>query len=858
MRQFDVTGMTCSACVSHVEKAVLKVDGVKSCSVSLVTNSMNVEGQASDEAIVAAVDRAGYHASPKSFVHGSVPEGPEPRHKVLARRLCLSLVFLLPLMYVSMGSMLWGWPLPAFLEGNCMGNGLMQLLLAVVVLAINSGFFGSGLKSLLHGSPNMDTLVALGSGASFAYSVVSLFMMSSAASSAGNSAAAEWMDSLYFDSSAMILVLISVGKMLEARSMGKTTDALQELVRLSPKTAAVIRDGKETVIPVGEVLLGDVFVVRPGESIPVDGVVLEGNSAVNESALTGESVPVDKDAGDSVSAATTNVSGFLRCKAARVGEDTTFARIIRMVSDASATKAPIARIADKVSSVFVPAVILIAFVTFAAWLMAGETVGTALSRAVAVLVVSCPCALGLATPVAIVTGSGKGARNGILFKTAAALEQTGKVQTVVLDKTGTITSGTPEVTEVLPHKGFAVESLVRYAGSLEMKSGHPLAKAVVAKLASMGLKTKEVSDFEMFPGGGIAGVLNGNVIAGGNLEFAEAWCRVPDEARRQAEELSQTGRIPLFFSYAGRFIGTIVVADVLREDSGEAVSELKRMGLRVVMLTGDNRRTAEVIGKAAGVDEIVAGLLPEDKERILQEIREKGGGPVAMVGDGVNDAPALTAADVGIAIGSGLDAAVDAADVVLMKSRLSDVPAAIRLGRKVLLNIKENLFWAFFYNVCGIPLASGILLSVTGWSLSPVFCAAAMGLSSFCVVSNALRLNFVKLYRRKESHDGPSPQQAPQADQMGQPAHVAQETGNYVGTTNREMVMKRTLKIEGMMCANCEKHVCKALSALPGVVSASANHEDGTAVVELDGEVSEADFRKAVEEEAGYRLTEIK
>ena len=811
MRQFDVSGMTCSACVAHVEKAVSKVEGVKSCSVSLVTNSMNVEGSATDEAIVAAVGRAGYHASPKG-APASAGQSALPRHKLLARRLAVSLIFLLPLVYVSMGVMLWDWPQPRFFELN-----------------------------LMHGSPNMDTLVALGSGAAFAYSLVSLFLMSGAAADGGNAAATAYMDKLYFDSSAMILVLISVGKMLEARSMGKTTDALKALVKLSPRTAVVVRDGKEAEVPVEQVAQGDIFVVRPGCSIPVDGTVLEGSSAVNESALTGESIPVDKSEGDPVSAATINVSGFLRCRAYRVGEDTTFAKIIRMVSDASATKAPIARIADKVSSVFVPAVILIAFVTFAGWLMAGETVGTALSHAVAVLVVSCPCALGLATPVAIVTGSGTGARNGILFKTATALEQTGKIKTVVLDKTGTLTSGTPEVTEILPHKGFSADRLLRLAYSLELKSGHPLAKAVVARASAEGLKALDIEEFEMFPGGGIAGVVSGGkLLAAGNLKFAQAWSRVPDEARRKAEELADSGMIPLFFSYAGRFIGMMAVADVLRPDSREAVAELREMGVRVVMLTGDNERTAKAIGSAAGVDEVVSGLLPEGKESRIREMR--GHGLVAMVGDGVNDAPALTAADVGIAIGSGLDAAVDAADVVLMKSRLSDVPAAIRLGRKVLLNIKENLFWAFFYNVCGIPLASGVLLSLTGWSLSPMFCAAAMGLSSFCVVSNALRLNFVKIYPRRRMTDTSAA-----ADRKAADDEMIQNT----------MIMKKTLKIEGMTCPNCERHVVKALEALTGVVSATADHVAGSASVDLDSEVSDADFKKAVEEDAGYKLLGI-
>lgn len=828
--------MTCSACVSHVEKAVSKVPGVKACSVSLVTSSMNVEGTASDKDIMSAVDRAGYHASPKGGRAGSTPQ--VSRARVLARRLVVSLIFLLPLMYVAMGGMLWDWPLPAFLEDNATGCGLLQLLLAVAVLGVNFEFFSSGFRSLTHGSPNMDTLVALGSGAAFAYSLVTLFLMAGAASVGGNAAAAAYMDGLYFDSSAMILVLISVGKMLEARSMGKTTDALKALAKLSPRTAVVVKNGRETEVPVEQVRPGDIFVVRPGESIPVDGTVLEGGSAVNESALTGESLPVDKEAGSPVSAATLNVSGFLRCKAVRVGEDTTFSRIIKMVSDASATKAPIARLADKVSAVFVPAVILIALATFAGWMLAGEQAGVALSHAVAVLVVSCPCALGLATPVAIVTGSGTGARNGILFKTATALEQTGKIKTVVLDKTGTLTSGTPEVTDLLPQKGVKPERLLRMAVMLEKKSGHPLAKAVLAKARAEGVSCGEVSEFETFPGGGLAGVLDGKLIAAGNAEFMEGWCRVPREARQTACQLADSGKIPIFFSHGGRFIGIIAVADVLREDSRRAVAEMQEMGIRVVMLTGDNERTAKAIAEAAGVDEVVAGLLPDGKESHVREMH--GEGLVAMVGDGVNDAPALTAADVGIAIGSGLDAAVDAADVVLMKSRLSDVPAAIRLGRKVLTNIKENLFWAFFYNVSGIPLASGVLLSLTGWSLSPVFCAAAMGLSSFCVVTNALRLNFARIYPKRPGDAAAAPQDS------------------SVEQIENKIVMKKTLKIEGMMCANCERHVVKALEALPGVVSANASHADGSASVELSAEVSDSDLRKAVEEEAGYKLLEIK
>lgn len=853
MRQFNVSGMTCSACVAHVEKAVSRLEGVESCSVSLVTGSMNIEGGAPDAEIVAAVEKAGYHASRRGEPgSGGDASAGIPRYRRLSRRLIVSLVFLLPLMYVSMGSMLWDWPLPAFFVWNCTGNGLLQLLLASAVLTVNAEFFKGGFSSLLHGSPNMDTLVALGSGAAYAYSLVALFMMSGAAAAGGNAAAEAYMDSLYFDSSAMILVLISVGKMLEARSMDRTTDALKALVRLSPEKAVVVRDGEEIEVPVAEVRVGDVFVVRPGESVPVDGVVMEGGGAVDESSLTGESIPVDKEAGSAVSAATINLSGFLRCKASRVGEDTTFSKIIRLVSDASATKAPIARIADKVSAVFVPAVILIAFVTFAGWMMAGETAGVALSRAVAVLVVSCPCALGLATPVAIVAGAGTGARNGILFKNATALERTGKIRTVVLDKTGTLTSGRPEVTDILPHKGFSADKLLKLAYSLETKSGHPLAKAICEKGKSRGFRCVEVSDFEIFPGGGIAGVADGKLVAGGNLGFASAWSRIPDDARRQGEALADSGKIPLFFCYAGRYAGTIAVADVLREDSREAVAELKEMGIRVVMLTGDNERTASAVGAASGVDEVVAGLLPEDKEK---RVRAMGGnGLVAMVGDGVNDAPALTAADVGIAIGSGLDAAVDAADVVLMKSRLSDVPAAIRLGRKVLANIKENLFWAFFYNVCGIPLASGVLLSLTGLSLSPVFCAAAMGLSSFCVVTNALRLNFARIY--------PKHRAVPARREDGSaPVGDGPETDGAAGKVNDDIkdktVMKKTLKIEGMMCANCERHVVKALEALPGVVSASASHADGTAAVELDAEVSDSAFRKAVEEDAGYRLLGI-
>ena len=849
VRQFDVEGMTCSACVAHVEKAVSKVEGVTSCSVSLVTNSMNVEGSATDEAIAAAVDRAGYHARPKGSAHGgragaggiSGASGRSsgaalPRYRILARRLALSLLFLIPLMYVAMGAAMWNWPLPAFLDRNRAAAGVLQLLLAAAVLGINSEFFRSGTKSLLSAAPNMDTLVSLGSGAAFLYSLVMLSVKGSAVSH------------LYFDTSAMILVLVSVGKMLEARSMGRTTDALRALSRLAPGLAVVERDGREEKVPVGEVRTGDVFVVRPGESIPADGLVLDGSSAVDESALTGESIPVDKTAGSAVSAATVNMSGFLRCRASRVGEDTTFSRVMQLVEDASATKAPIARLADKVSAVFVPAVMAVAVLTFAGWMIAGAGVGTALTHAVAVLVVSCPCALGLATPVAIVTGSGTGARNGILFKNATALEQAGRVKTVVLDKTGTLTRGTPEVTDILPAGGKNARTLLETAYSLEVKSAHPLAKAVRRKAVSEGISCAAADGFETFPGGGVAGRIDGDPVYGGNIGFVERYCTVPDGMRGMADKLADSGKIPLFFCRGGVFDGIIAVADVLREDSIGAVAELRDMGIRVVMLTGDNRRTAVAIGRQAGVDEVRSGLLPGDKEGCVRSLM--GGGKVAMVGDGVNDAPALTTADVGMAVGSGLDAAVDAADVVLMKSRLTDVPAAIRLGRKVLRNIRENLFWAFFYNICGIPLASGLLEPLLGWSLNPMFCAAAMGLSSFCVVSNALRLNFVKIYP------------AGAADAAGAASGPASAGVPGAGerekiSINENIAMKKTLKIEGMMCPNCERHVVKALSALPGVVSAVASHTDGTAVVTLDAEVSDSELRKAVEEDAGYRLLSV-
>ena len=785
MRQFDVSGMTCSACVAHVEKAVSKVEGVKSCSVSLVTNSMNVEGSATDEAIVAAVGRAGYHASPKGAPASAGPSA-LPRHKLLARRLAVSLIFLLPLVYVSMGVMLWDWPQPRFFELNCVGNGLLQLLLALVVIAVNSEFFISGFKSLMHGSPNMDTLVALGSGAAFAYSLVSLFLMSGAAADGGNAAATAYMDKLYFDSSAMILVLISVGKMLEARSMGKTTDALKALVKLSPRTAVVVRDGKETEVPVEQVEEGDIFVVRPGSSIPVDGTVLEGSSAVNESALTGESIPVDKETGDLVSAATVNQSGFLRCEATRVGEDTTLSQIIKMVSDAAATKAPIAKIADRVSGVFVPAVITIAVLTTFGWLLLGETLGFALARGISVLVISCPCALGLATPVAIMVGNGMGAKNGILFKTAVSLEETGRVEIVALDKTGTITKGEPVVTDLLPAEGATEMELLSMAGSLEKKSEHPLAKAVLKKAEEEPATISEVSEFTALPGNGLSGRLNGEELLGGNLTFISSRVTVPETIKKEAQTLAGEGKTPLFFAKGGRLAGIIAVADTIKEDSPKAVKELQNMGIHVVMLTGDNERTAKAVGAQAGVDEVIAGVLPDGKESVIRSLKSKG--KVAMVGDGINDAPALTRADIGIAIGAGTDVAIDAADVVLMKSRLSDVPAAIRLSRATLRNIHENLFWAFFYNIIGIPLAMGVWIPLFGWQLNPMFGAAAMSLSSFCVVSNALRLNFFDMYRSDRDKK------------------IKEKKKKETKT------MEKTLKVEGMMCEHCEARVKKVLN----------------------------------------------
>ncbi len=833
MKQYTVTGMSCAACSARVEKAVGKVSGVDSCSVSLLTNSMAVEGEALPQEIIAAVEAAGYQAREKGAasqgenVAGPADEAGEEMLKdretpVLKQRLVYSVGFLVLLMYLSMGHMMWNWPVPSFLEGNHMAMGLLQLHLTVIIMVINQKFFINGFRSLLHRSPNMDTLVALGSGASFVYSSYALFAMSDAQMRGDMAGVMEWMHEFYFESAAMILTLITVGKMLEARSKGKTTDALKSLMKLAPKTAMVIKEGKEVQVAVEEVKKGDVFVVRPGEHIPVDGVVLEGSSAVNESALTGESIPVDKEAGDKVSAATVNQSGFIRCQATRVGEDTTLSQIIQMVSDAAATKAPIAKVADRVSGVFVPAVIAVAVVTVAVWLLAGESVGFALARGISVLVISCPCALGLATPVAIMVGSGMGAKHGILFKTAVSLEEAGKVQVVALDKTGTITSGEPKVTDMIPAEGITEEELLREACGLEKKSEHPLAKAILLKAQNMGLEGGEVTDFQAVVGNGLTGVMEGRRLAGGNHTFISSHAAVPQEMKEQSERLAEEGRTPLFFSRDGQLTGIIAVADVIKEDSPQAVKELKAMGIHVVMLTGDNEKTARAIGALAGVDQVIAGVLPDGKESVIRSLKKKGS--VAMVGDGINDAPALTRADIGIAIGAGTDIAIDAADVVLMKSRLKDVPAAIRLSRATLRNIHENLFWAFFYNVVGIPLAAGLWYPVFGWKLNPMFGAAAMSLSSFCVVTNALRLNLFRV-------------------------HDAGRDKKIKGKKMEELTMEKTLKIEGMMCGHCEARVKKCLEALPQVTEAAVSHETGTAVVTLSGQVENDVLKKAVEDQ---------
>ena len=834
MEQYNVTGMSCAACSARVEKAVSKVPGVTACSVSLLTNSMGVEGTAAPAQVIAAVQQAGYGASLKGAAQAA-PDPLEDRETpVLKRRLMASLGFLLVLMYFSMGHMMWGWPVPAFFARNHVAMGLLELLLTVAVMVINQKFFISGFKSLWHRAPNMDTLVALGATAAFGYSTYALFAMADAQVRGDMDGVMHFMMELYFESAAMILTLITVGKMLEARSKGRTTDALKSLMKLAPKTATVVRGGAEAVIPVEQVQPGEEFVVRPGENIPVDGVVLEGSSAVNEAALTGESIPVDKAPGDPVSAATINQAGFIRCRATRVGQDTTLSQIIRMVSDAAATKAPIAKAADRVSGIFVPAVIAIAAVTTVVWLLLGRGAGFALARGISVLVISCPCALGLATPVAIMVGNGVGAKNGILFKTAVSLEQTGKVDIVALDKTGTITSGEPRVTDVVPAPGVGQDELVRAAFALEQKSEHPLARAVLDYGRTAGLAPDPVTGFAALPGNGLRAVLQGRTLVGGSESFLDSQTRVPDAVRREGRRLAEQGKTPLYFAADGRVLGLIAVADVIKEDSPRAVRELQNMGIHVVMLTGDNERTARAIGAQAGVDEVIAGVLPDGKEQVICDLQRRG--KVAMVGDGINDAPALTRADMGIAIGAGADVAIDAADIVLMKSRLSDVPAAIRLSRATLRNIHENLFWAFFYNTIGIPLAAGVFIPL-GLTLNPMFGAAAMSLSSFCVVSNALRLNWFKLRDPRHDHKrrGMRPDKQPARPQ------TTDET--------EELSMKRTIKIEGMMCPHCEARVKKALEALPGVTEAVASHEAGTAVVTLSEPVEDEALKKAVEEQ---------
>ena len=842
MEQYNVTGMSCAACSARVEKAVSKVPGVTTCSVSLLTNSMGVEGTAAASEIIAAVEEAGYGAS----VKGAKTENREASRGAeedmlkdketpkLRRRLIASLCFLIPLMYFSMGHMMWGWPVPEFFADNHMAMGILQLLLTTIVMVINQKFFISGFRGLIHRAPNMDTLVALGSGASYGYSLYALFAMSDALTRGDMEGVMPFLHEFYFESAAMILTLITVGKMLEARSKGRITDALKSLMKLAPKTATILRNGQEAEVSIDQVRKGDVFVVRPGENIPVDGTVLEGVSAVNESALTGESIPVDKNPGDPVSAATVNQSGFLKCEATRVGEDTTLSQIIQMVSDAAATKAPIAKIADRVSGVFVPAVIAIAAVTILVWLLTGQTIGFALARGISVLVISCPCALGLATPVAIMVGNGMGAKHGIMFKTAVSLEETGKAEIVALDKTGTITSGEPRVTDIVPAEGISREELLTLAYALERKSEHPLARAILAEAEARGLEAgQDAEEFQALPGNGLSALWMGQRLTGGNLKFISAIAKIPEEIRTKAEALAEDGKTPLFFTRDGQLAGIIAVADVIKEDSPRAVKELQNMGIRVVMLTGDNERTARAIGRQAGVDEVIAGVLPEGKESVIRELKKKG--KVAMVGDGINDAPALTRADMGIAIGAGTDIAIDAADVVLMKSRLSDVPAAIRMSRATLRNIHENLFWAFFYNVIGIPLAAGIWIPLFGWELNPMFGAAAMSLSSFCVVTNALRLNWFKMYDASK-------------DKKIKTKHYQKQ---------EETTMKKTMKIEGMMCGHCEARVKKCLEALEGVSLAEVSHEAGTAVVTLDKDVADEVLKKAVEDQ-DYKVLEIR
>ena len=857
MEQYNVTGMSCAACSARVEKAVKKVPGVTSCSVSLLTNSMGVEGTASPAAILSAVQEAGYGASPKNASASKTSDASADLDALadhetpkLKRRLIASLGFLLVLMYFSMGHMMWGWPLPHWFDGNHIAMGLVQLLLAGIVMVINQKFFINGFKGLIHGAPNMDTLVALGSMASFVWSTYALFAMTRAQVDGNDELVMHYMMEFYFESAAMILTLITVGKMLEARSKGKTTDALKSLMKLAPKTATLVRDGAEVTVAIADVQKGDVFVVRPGENIPVDGVVLEGTSAVNESALTGESIPVDKAVGDKVSAATTNQSGFLRCEATRVGEDTTLAQIIKMVSDAAATKAPIAKIADTVSGFFVPAVISIAVVTTIVWLLLGHELGYALARGISVLVISCPCALGLATPVAIMVGNGLGAKNGILFKTAASLEAAGRTQIVALDKTGTITEGAPRVTDLLPAEGVSETELLTLAAALESRSEHPLAKAVLADAEAKAITPPEVTDFAALPGNGLAAKLNGMGIYAGNAAFIQTKLTLPAALAQQAEKLASEGKTPLFFGGAGRLLGVIAVADTIKEDSPEAIRQLQNMGIRVVMLTGDNQRTADAIGRQAGVDEVIAGVLPDGKEAVIRQLQASG--KVAMVGDGINDAPALTRADTGIAIGAGTDVAIDAADVVLMNSKLSDVPAAIRLSRATLRNIHENLFWAFIYNIIGIPLAAGLFIPF-GLTLNPMFGAAAMSLSSFCVVSNALRLNLFDLHSTKHDHKKASPAavSAQSAAENNTPSDTEAPDGKM-----EDDPMKKTLNVEGMMCCHCEARVKKALEAIPGVSEAVASHTDGTAVVTLTEDVADDVLKNAVEAQ-DYKVTGI-
>lgn len=857
MEQYNVTGMSCAACSARVEKAVKKVPGVTSCSVSLLTNSMGVEGTASPAAILSAVQEAGYGASPKSASASKAADTSADLDALadretpkLKRRLIASLGFLLVLMYFSMGHMMWGWPLPHWFDGNHVAMGLVQLLLAGIVMVINQKFFINGFKGLIHGAPNMDTLVALGSMASFVWSTYALFAMTRAQVDGNDELVMHYMMEFYFESAAMILTLITVGKMLEARSKGKTTDALKSLMKLAPKTATLVRDGAEVTVAIADVQKGDVFVVRPGENIPVDGVVLEGTSAVNESALTGESIPVDKAVGDKVSAATTNQSGFLRCEATRVGEDTTLAQIIKMVSDAAATKAPIAKIADTVSGFFVPAVISIAVVTTIVWLLLGHELGYALARGISVLVISCPCALGLATPVAIMVGNGLGAKNGILFKTAASLEAAGRTQIVALDKTGTITEGAPRVTDLLPAEGVSETELLTLAAALESRSEHPLAKAVLADAEAKAITPPEVTDFAALPGNGLAAKLNGMDIYAGNAAFIQTKLTLPAALAQQAEKLASEGKTPLFFGGAGRLLGVIAVADTIKEDSPEAIRQLQNMGIRVVMLTGDNQRTADAIGRQAGVDEVIAGVLPDGKETVIRQLQASG--KVAMVGDGINDAPALTRADTGIAIGAGTDVAIDAADVVLMNSKLSDVPAAIRLSRATLRNIHENLFWAFIYNIIGIPLAAGLFIPF-GLTLNPMFGAAAMSLSSFCVVSNALRLNLFDLHSTRHDHKTASPAAAP-VQSAAENNKKSDAEAPEVKTEDN--TMKKTLKVEGMMCGHCEARVKKALEALPEVDEAVVSHEAGTAIVTLNAEVADDVLKNAVEAQ-DYKVTGI-